>query len=78
MALVTMAKIKSELLLPVGNMEMALAAIHGGADAIYLGVPEFNARGRSLDFGFEELKEIIDLSHLYGVKVYLAFNVLIF
>lgn len=57
---------------------MALAAIHGGADAIYVGVPGFNARGRTHDFSVAELKELIDLCHLYGVKVHLAFNVLIF
>jgi putative protease len=67
-----------ELLLPVGNMPMALAAIHGGATAIYVGVPGFNARGRTYDFSLAELKELIDLCHLYGVKVNLAFNVLIF
>lgn len=68
----------TELLLPVGNLSMALAAIHGGGDAIYVGVPGFNARGRSYDFSITELKELIDLCHLYGVKVHLAFNVLIF
>lgn len=69
---------KPELLLPVGNMKMCLAAIHNGADAIYVGVPHFNARGRTTDFSLEELKEMIDLCHLYGVKVNLAFNVVIF
>jgi putative protease len=69
---------KSELLLPVGNMPMCLAAIHHGADAVYFGVPFFNARGRTTDFSFEELKEMIDLCHLYGVKTNLAFNVVIF
>jgi putative protease len=67
-----------ELLLPVGDMNMALAAIHNGADAIYVGVPGFNARGRAKDFSREELKELIDLCHVYGVKVHLAFNVLVF
>ena len=70
--------LEPELLLPVGNMPMALAAIHGGATAIYVGVPGFNARGRTYDFSLEELKELIDLCHLYGVKVNLAFNVLLF
>lgn len=70
--------VKSELLLPVGNMEMCLAAIHHGADAIYVGVPFFNARGRTTDFTLTELKEMIDLCHLYGVRVNLAFNVVIF
>jgi U32 family peptidase len=69
---------KSELLLPVGNMEMCLAAVHHGADAIYVGVPFFNARGRSTDLSLSELKEMIELCHLYGVKVNLAFNVVIF
>lgn len=69
---------KPELLLPVGTKEMALSAIHNGADAIFMGVPGFNARGRSYDFAIEEVKEIIEICHLYGVKVNLAFNILIF
>lgn len=68
----------SELLLPVGNMDMALAAIHNGADAVYLGFPHFNARGRSHDFEIQELREIIETCHLYGVRAHLAFNILIF
>ena len=67
-----------ELLLPVGQLEMALAAIHNGAHAIYLGFPQFNARGRSHDFGIEELQNIIETCHLYGVKVNLALNIVIF
>jgi len=71
-------KNKFELLLPVGQKEMALAAIHNGADAIFVGFPGFNARGRSHDFEVEELKDIIETCHLYGVKVNLAFNIVIF
>ncbi len=67
-----------ELLLPVGHKEMALAAIHNGADAIFMGFPGFNARGRSHDHELSELKEIIETCHLYGVKVNLAFNIVIF
>jgi putative protease len=69
---------KPELLLPVGNMPMLLAAIHHGADAVYMGVPYFNARGRTTDFDLDDLKEMIDLAHLYGVRVNLALNVVIF
>ena len=69
---------KTELLLPVGNIDMCLAAIHNGADAIYMGVSGFNARGRSEMLDIERAKEIIDLCHLYGVRVNLAFNVVIF
>lgn len=67
-----------ELLLPVGQKEMAEAAIQNGADAIYVGFPGFNARGRSYDFEMEELKHIIEMCHLNGVKVNLAFNIVIF
>jgi len=69
---------KPELLLPVGNTEMCMAAIHHGADAVYIGAPYFNARKRTTDFSIEELKEMIDYCHLYGVKVNLALNVVIF
>lgn len=57
---------------------MCVAAVHHGADAVYIGVPFFNARGRTTDFSMEELKEMIDFCHLYGVRVNLAFNVVIF
>ena len=68
----------SELLLPVGNIQMAQAAIHNGANAIYVGMPGFNARGRTHDHNFDELKQIIELCHLYDVHVHVAFNILIF
>ena len=68
----------NELLLPVGNVEMALAAIHNGADAIYLGFPGYNARGRAIDIEVQELREIIQTCHLYGVRAHLALNIVIF
>jgi putative protease len=67
-----------EILAPVGDFTMCQAAVHGGADAIYVGMPGFNARGRAPTLEFSEIKKIIDYCHLYGVKVFLAFNVLIF
>lgn len=74
----TLLRSQFELLLPVGQKEMALAAIHNGADAIFVGFPGFNARGRSYDFQLNELNEIIETCHAYGVKVNLAFNIVIF
>lgn len=67
-----------EILAPVGDWAMCQAAVHNGADAIYIGMPNFNARGRATTFSLEELKKIIDYCHLYQVKVFIAFNVLIF
>lgn len=67
-----------EILAPVGDLEMCQAAVHNGAGAIYVGAPGFNARGRTIDFTIVELEEIIKYCHLYGVKVFVALNILIF
>ncbi len=67
-----------ELLAPVGNLEMCRAAVQNGADAVYVGVPQFNARGRSTDFSLEELNQLVHYCHLHRVKVFLTMNVLLF
>ncbi len=67
-----------EILAPVGSWEMCLAAIHNGAGAIYVGMPGFNARGRAETLSIETLGEMIAFCHAYDVKVFLAFNILIF
>ncbi len=66
-----------EILAPVGNREMLFSAIKSGADAVYLGTEEFNARRNAQNFKKEELKEIIKLCHQANVKVYLTLNILI-
>jgi len=72
------ATVRPEILAPVGNWEMAQAAVHNGADAIYLGFPGFNARGRAQDLDARAFAGILNLCHLHGVKVYAALNVLVF
>lgn len=67
-----------EILSPVGNWDMLRAAVHNGADAVYMGMPGFNARGRAPTLELDELQAMIQYAHLYGVKVFLAFNILIF
>ncbi|MDK2830354.1 MAG: family peptidase [Methanolobus sp.] len=64
-----------EVLAPAGDPEALRAAIKGGADAVYLGVGEFNARQGAKNFKIEELRENIELAHSYGVKVFLALNI---
>ncbi len=68
---------KKELLSPAGNMEAAKAAIHAGADAIYIGGKSFGARYFAQNFSDEEIKDIILYAHLYDVRVYVAVNTLI-
>ena len=67
-----------ELLAPAGNMECVRAAVANGADAVYLGLPRFNARVRADNFTAEELPGVVEFCHRYGVRVYVAFNTLIF
>lgn len=67
-----------ELMLPVGTREMFYAAVHNGADAVYFGVPHWNARGRTEDFSFDDVREMIRYARLRGVRTFLAMNILIF
>ena len=67
-----------EILAPVGDWQMLRAAVHNGADAVYIGMPGFNARGRAVTLDLPELKAMIDYAHLYGVRALLACNILIF
>jgi len=69
---------KPEVLSPAGNFECLKAAIEAGCDAVYLGGKLFGARAFSDNFSEEELVEAIKYAHLYGVKVYVTVNTLIY
>jgi putative protease len=64
-----------ELLAPAGDRDALAAAVRGGADAVYLGLQEFNARRGAENFTLESLQEVCDFAHLRGVSVYLTVNV---
>lgn len=68
---------KPELLLPVGNLESLNAAIAAGADAIYLGLKNFNARGRASNFTNQQLLGIVQRAKKNGVKVHVTLNIVI-
>ncbi len=68
----------TELLAPAGNWECARAAVANGADAIYFGLPRFNARIRADNFSEDDLPELMDYLHRHGVRGLVTFNVLIF
>jgi len=54
---------------------MCHAAVQNGADAVYVGIPGFNAR--RIAPAFANIKNITHYCRLYGVKVYFACNILI-
>jgi len=66
-----------ELLAPAGNIEIARSAILSGADAVYIGPPAFGARkaaGNSMD----DIARLLDFAHLFGVRVYLTMNTILY
>ncbi len=66
-----------ELLAPAGNASCALAAFDAGADAIYAGLPKFNARERSENFTPELMAKVIDYAHKNKRKVYVTVNTVV-
>lgn len=68
----------TELLSPAGNWDCARAAVAAGADAIYFGLPAFNARLRADNFSAEDLPELMVYLHKHGVKGFVAMNTLVF
>lgn len=65
-----------KILSPAGNFESLKMAVFNGADEVYLGINEFNARNNIDGFNINNLSEAVDFAHIYGVKVYLAINIL--
>ena len=66
-----------ELLAPAGSYEAFEAALGAGADAVYVGGPEFGARAYAHNFTQEELMKAIDVAHIHGKKLYLTVNTLL-
>lgn len=66
-----------EILAPAGNAECANAAIHNGADAIYLGFSSFSARQNAGNFDEAALRAVIEKAHFCDVKVYVAMNTVV-
>lgn len=68
---------KPELLAPAGGLTAFVAAINNGADAVYLGLADFNARRGAENFDLETLTEGTRFAHLRGAKVYLTANIVV-
>lgn len=66
-----------ELLAPAGSSDALRAAVRNGADAVYLGTTELNARRGAENFTLETLAEACRFAHLHGARVYLTANVVV-
>ena len=66
-----------ELLAPAGSMEAVTAAVQNGADAVYFGYGDFNARRNARNFTPEEAAAAVSYCHLRGCRVNLTLNTLL-
>lgn len=64
------------LLSPARDKSVAKAAIQAGADAIYIGAPAFGAREKAGN-SLEDLAEVVQYAHQYGVQVLVTLNTLL-
>ncbi len=70
---------KIELMAPAGSWEALQAAIDNGADSIYFGVEQLNMRAvSSINFGLDELKDIVKKCEENGVRSYLTLNTIVY
>ncbi len=69
---------KVELLSPAGDLEKLKIAVLNGADAVYMAGKKFGARAFSKNFDENEIIEAINFCHLYGVKIYITINTIIY
>ncbi len=68
-----------EIMSPVGSFESLVAAIQGGADAVYFGVGKLNMRSRSAKrFSLDDLDHIADICRQHQINSYLTINTIIY
>jgi putative protease len=67
-----------ELLAPAGDWDALRAGVANGADAVYFGLDQFNARHRASNFTVAELPEVMRYLHAHNVRGFVTFNTLIF
>lgn len=67
-----------ELLAPAGDFECLVAAVRGGADAVYIGGKLFSARAYAKNFELDEIRRAVSYCHLHGVRLYVTMNTLLY
>ena len=68
---------KIELLSPAKDVEVGLAAINHGADAVYIGGPDFGAREKASN-SIQDIERLCRHAALYDAKVYVTLNTLLY
>lgn len=70
-------KKKVEILAPAKNLFQGMAAINAGADAVYIGAPEFGARSNATN-SVEDIEELVKYAHLFKAQVFVVVNTILY
>ena len=66
-----------ELLAPAKDLTCGIAAVDHGADAVYIGAQRFGARAAAGN-SVEDIQHLCEYAHLFGVKVYVTVNTILY
>lgn len=72
-----MNKKKVEILAPAKDLIHGIAAINSGADAVYVGAPQFGARSNATN-SIEDVAALVQYAHLYNVPVFVVLNTILY
>jgi putative protease len=70
-------KKKIEILSPAKNLIQGMAAINAGADAVYIGAPQFGARSNATN-SLEDIEELVKYAHLFKAQVFVVVNTILY
>jgi 23S rRNA 5-hydroxycytidine C2501 synthase len=70
-------KQKIEILAPAKNLYQGMAAINAGADAVYIGAPQFGARSNATN-SVEDIAEMVRYAHLFKAQVFVVLNTILY
>lgn len=70
-------KKKIEILAPAKNLFQGIAAINAGADAVYIGAPQFGARSNATN-PVEDIAELVKYAHLFKAQVFVVINTILY
>ena len=65
-----------ELLAPASSLEGGLVALSAGADAVYVGAPQYGARSAA-GVSLEDIRQLCEAAHAYAARVYVALNTIL-
>lgn len=66
-----------ELLAPAGNFISLQSVLQNGADAVYIGLADYNMRANASNFSIDELKKVSEIAKQYDAKTYLCSNIVL-